>query len=57
MCFDKRDPAVGQSGGGYEGGRATLWNWFPAPFTDDVEERVTDAVRRLVGKVGLEAGD
>jgi hypothetical protein len=37
-----------QSEGGYEGGRANLWNWIPAPFTDDVEDRVTAAVDRLV---------
>ncbi len=37
-----------QAEGGYEGGRANLWNWIPAPFTDDVEDRVTHAVRRLV---------
>jgi Neutral/alkaline non-lysosomal ceramidase, N-terminal len=36
---------------GYEGGRANLWNWIPAPFTDDVEDRITIAVRRLVGRV------
>jgi hypothetical protein len=39
-----------QAEGGYEGGRANLWSWIPAPFTDDVEERVTDAVVRLVEK-------
>ncbi len=37
-----------QAEGGYEGGRANLWNWIPAPFTDDVEDRVTAAVDRLV---------
>lgn len=41
-----------QREGGYEGGRANLWSWVPSPWTDDVEERVTDAVRRLVKKVG-----
>ncbi len=40
-----------QREGGYEGGRANLWSWVPAPFTNDVEDRVTDAVRRLVAKV------
>jgi hypothetical protein len=41
-----------QSEGGYEGGRATLWSAIPAPFTDDVEDRVTETVRRLVAKLG-----
>jgi neutral ceramidase len=40
-----------QQEGGYEGGRANLWSWVPAPFTDDVENRITDAVRRLVNRV------
>ena len=31
-----------QAEGGYEGGRANLWSWIPAPFTDDVEDRITD---------------
>jgi neutral ceramidase len=39
-----------QSEGGYEGGRANLWSSIPAPFTEDVEDRVTDAVRRLVDR-------
>jgi hypothetical protein len=42
-----------QSEGGYEGGRANLWSWIPAPFTDDVEERITDAVRRLVRQLSV----
>lgn len=37
-----------QAEGGYEGGRANLWSWIPAPFTDDVEDRITAAIRRLV---------
>ncbi|HEX2477428.1 MAG TPA: neutral/alkaline non-lysosomal ceramidase N-terminal domain-containing protein [Lacipirellulaceae bacterium] len=37
-----------QSEGGYEGGRSNLWSSIPAPFTDDVEDRITDAVRRLI---------
>jgi hypothetical protein len=37
-----------QAEGGYEGGRATLWSPIPAPFTNDVEDRVTNAIRRLV---------
>ena len=40
-----------QAEGGYEGGRANLWSWIPAPFTDDVEDRITAAVRRLVDRV------
>jgi neutral ceramidase len=40
-----------QAEGGYEGGRANLWNWIPTPFTEDVEDRITDAVRRLVACV------
>jgi hypothetical protein len=38
--------------GGYEGGRANLWSWIPSPFTDDVEDRITNAVRQLVAKLG-----
>jgi len=34
--------------GGYEAGRAVLWSWMPSPFTPDVEDRLTDAVHRLV---------
>ena len=41
-----------QAEGGYEGGRANLWSWIPAPFTDDVEDRITDAVRQLIGSLG-----
>jgi neutral ceramidase len=40
-----------QAEGGYEGGRANLWSWIPAPFTDDVEDQITDAVRKLVNRV------
>jgi len=40
-----------QAEGGYEGGRATLWSWIPAPFTDDVEDKVTEAVKRLVARI------
>jgi hypothetical protein len=40
-----------QAEGGYEGGRANLWSWIPAPFTMDVEETVTRAVHRLVDRV------
>jgi neutral ceramidase len=38
---------------GYEGGRANLWNWIPTPFTEDVEDRITSAVGRLVERVAL----
>ncbi len=41
-----------QAEGGYEGGRANLWSWLPAPFTEDVDDRIAGAVRRLVGRVG-----
>lgn len=37
--------------GGYEGGRATLWSWMPAAFTDEVEDRLTQAVTRLVQRI------
>jgi hypothetical protein len=40
-----------QMEGGYEGGRANLWSWIPAPFTDDVEDRITRAVYRLLNHV------
>jgi hypothetical protein len=39
-----------QAEGGYEGGRANLWSWIPAPFTEDVEDRITIAVRRLINR-------
>jgi hypothetical protein len=42
-----------QAEGGYEGGRANLWSWIPAPFTEDVEDRITVAVHSLVANVGL----
>jgi hypothetical protein len=37
--------------GGYEGGRANLWSWVPAPFDETVETRIIDAVQRLVTQV------
>ena len=37
--------------GGYEGGRANLWSWVPAPFRDDLEDRLTSAIHQLVEKV------
>jgi hypothetical protein len=40
-----------QAEGGYEGGRANLWNSIPAPFTIEVEDRITTAVRSLVERV------
>jgi hypothetical protein len=40
-----------QQEGGYEGGRANLWSWLPSPWTDDVEDRLTAAVRQLVARV------
>lgn len=43
-----------QAEGGYEGGRANLWSWIPAPFTEDVEERIGRAVRQLVEQVQAE---
>jgi hypothetical protein len=39
-----------QTEGGYEGGRANLWSAIPAPFTEDVEDRITNAVRRLIDR-------
>jgi neutral ceramidase len=41
-----------QSEGGYEAGRANLWSWIPSPFTNDVEDRISDAVHQLMAKVG-----
>jgi hypothetical protein len=41
-----------QREGGYEGGRANLWSAIPAPFTEEAEDLITDAVRRLVQKTG-----
>jgi neutral ceramidase len=43
-----------QAEGGYEGGRAILWSSIPAPFTEDVEDRITDAIRRLIDRVNCE---
>jgi hypothetical protein len=37
--------------GGYEGGRANLWSWVPAPFDETVETRIVDGVTRLVRAV------
>jgi hypothetical protein len=45
-----------QAEGGYEGGRANLWNWIPTPFTEDIEDRITAAVDRLVDQVGAGRG-
>jgi hypothetical protein len=41
------------SEGGYEGGRSVLWSALPMPFAANTEDRVMDAVRRLVKKVSL----
>lgn len=38
-----------QREGGYEGGRATLWSALPTALAETAEERVVEAVRRLVG--------
>jgi hypothetical protein len=43
-----------QAEGGYEGGRANLWSWIPAPFTDEVEDRISLAVQRLVEQLTAE---
>jgi hypothetical protein len=40
-----------QTEGGYEGGRANLWSWIPAPFAADVEVRVTNALQELFEQV------
>ena len=37
--------------GGYEGGRSLFWSALPGPFTEAVEERVVQTVRRLVAQV------
>ena len=39
------------SEGGYEGGRSVLWSALPMPFAADTEDRVMDAVHRLVNEV------
>ena len=41
-----------QREGGYEGNRSVLWSELPMPFTETVEERVVQTVRRLVRSVG-----
>jgi hypothetical protein len=43
-----------QAEGGYEGGRAMLWSWVPAPFTEDVEDRVAAGIRQLVSTLQQE---
>jgi neutral ceramidase len=37
--------------GGYEGGRANLWNPIPAPVTREAEHLITKSVRDLVQRV------
>jgi hypothetical protein len=41
-----------QTEGGYEGGRANLWSWIPAPFTSDIEDTITEIIDRLVARTG-----
>jgi len=43
-----------QEEGGYEGGRATLWSWLPAPFTIDLEDHVSGCIQRLIALVYTE---
>ena len=37
--------------GGYEGTRSVLWSALPAPFAANTEQRILDAVDRLVKQV------
>jgi hypothetical protein len=43
-----------QREGGYEGGRANFWSWLPAPWTDDLEDRVTAGIKRAAQRVTSE---
>jgi hypothetical protein len=45
-----------QQEGGYEGGRANLWSWLPAPFTDEAEDLITHSIERLVQRVSQNEG-
>ena len=36
-------------GGGYEGTRSVLWSALPMPFTESVEERVMQTIRKMLG--------
>jgi neutral ceramidase len=38
-------------GGGYEGTRSVLWSALPMPFTESVEQRVLETVRKLERKI------
>lgn len=38
--------------GGYEGGESMIYYGHPGPFTDDVEDRITNAVHQVMRKVG-----
>ena len=40
-----------QQEGGYEGGRANLWSWLPGPWTSDVEDRIAEAIGRVVRSI------
>jgi hypothetical protein len=46
-----------QRAGGYEGGRATLWSALPMPVAETTEDRIVEAVDRLVGNVRAAAKD
>jgi hypothetical protein len=43
------------SEGGYEGGRANLWNWIPGPPTADAEDWIADAVQRLITQTQVDS--
>ena len=43
--------------GGYEGGEHMVYTKFPGPFTDSVEERVFQAVSKLMTELGVPARD
>lgn len=40
-----------QRAGGYEGGRASLWSALPMPVAETAEDRINEAVHRLVRNV------
>jgi hypothetical protein len=40
-----------QAEGGYEGGRAYLWNWIPAPLADCAEDRIIAAATHLLQRI------
>jgi neutral ceramidase len=37
--------------GGYEGNRSVLWSALPAPFAENTEDRILDAIDRLVKRL------